>query len=89
MINSTSCCFSWHPNQDPGVATTRLTYIRGHWVNVKSCWILIWVEALHVWTKSNVDKVAEQQEVEGSTAEPSVLPRAFSRWLELSQSCFN
>lgn len=64
------------------MATTSLTCIREHQVNAKGGGVLVWVKASNVGTKSNVDKVAEQQEVGGSTAEPDVLPKAFSRWLE-------
>lgn len=47
---------SWHPRQELEVAAIRLTYIRGYWVSIKAG------HALRVWTKSNVDKVGEQQE---------------------------
>lgn len=79
MIMPTSC-FSWHPRQDPGMATVRLTYIRGHRVSVKGCGVLVRVEALHVWTKSNVDKLLSSMKL-GSTAEAGVLPKAASGWL--------
>lgn len=39
------------------MATVRLTYIRGHWVRVKGCGVLVWVEPYMfgsnpVWTSS-------------------------------------